>query len=147
MTRWTDMADRMDKLVIKKDGTATDIEYFMATHVPFQDLEFVEFGETESFVSSSNLHLTEEEIYERYIVNKANKHQMLIVRGTNGTGKSHLICWLYNRLTADRVNYDDSREKVIFAEAGQHDPRSHSADVGGGACTGDGTPGEIQEVL
>ncbi len=114
MTRWTDMADRMDKLVIKKDGTATDIEYFMATHVPFQDLEFVEFGETESFVSSSNLHLTEEEIYERYIVNKANKHQMLIVRGTNGTGKSHLICWLYNRLTADRVNYDDSREKVIF---------------------------------
>lgn len=75
MTRWTDMADRMDKLVIKKDGTATDIEYFMATHVPFQDLEFVEFGETESFVSSSNLHLTEEEIYERYIVNKANKHR------------------------------------------------------------------------
>lgn len=114
MTRWTDMADRMDRSVIKKDGTATDIEYFMATHVPFQDLEFVEFGETEFFASSSNPHLTEEEIYEKYIVDKANKHQMLIVRGTNGTGKSHLICWLYNQLIADRDNFDDSREKVIF---------------------------------
>lgn len=114
MTRWTDMADRMDRSVIKKDGTATDIEYFMATHVPFHDLEFVEFGETESFAASSNSHLTEEDIYEKYIVNKANKHQMLIVRGTNGTGKSHLICWLYNRLMADRDHYDDTREKVIF---------------------------------
>lgn len=115
MNSWIDRSDRMDTSVIKKDGTAIDIEYFMATHVPFKDLEFVEFGETETYdAMSSTLHLTEEDIYDRYIVNKANKHQMLIVRGINGTGKSHLICWLYNRLTTDKDNYDDSREKVIF---------------------------------
>ena len=42
---WLECSDRMDQYVIKKDGTAVDIDYFMATHVPFRDLEFIEFGE------------------------------------------------------------------------------------------------------
>ena len=36
---WIDCSDRMDQYVIKKDGTAVDNEYFMATHVPFRELE------------------------------------------------------------------------------------------------------------
>ena len=36
---WLECSDRMDQYVIKKDGTAVDVEYFMATHVPFRDLE------------------------------------------------------------------------------------------------------------
>lgn len=107
---WIDCSDRMDQFVIKKDGTAVDNEYFMATHVPFRELEFIEFGDTES----QPINLTEEQIYEKYIVNKANKHQMIIVRGMNGTGKSHLICWLHNRFINDKENYDGDKEKVIF---------------------------------
>ena len=107
---WIDCSDRMDQYVIKKDGTAVDNEYFMATHVPFRELEFIEFGDTES----KPINLTEEQIYEKYIVNKANKHQMIIVRGMNGTGKSHLICWLHNRFINDKDNYDGDKEKVIF---------------------------------
>lgn len=107
---WIDCSDRMDQYVIKKDGTAVDNEYFMATHVPFRELEFIEFGDTES----KPINLTEEQIYDKYIVNKANKHQMIIVRGMNGTGKSHLICWLHNRFINDEANYDGDREKVIF---------------------------------
>lgn len=107
---WVDYSDRMDQHVIIKDGTAVDIEYFMATHVPFRDLEFIEFGDTES----KAIHLSENQIYDQYIVNKSNKHQMIIVRGTNGTGKSHLICWLHNRLISDTVNYNKDKEKVIF---------------------------------
>lgn len=108
--QWTNCSDRMDQYVIKKDGTAVDIEYFMATHVPFRDLEFIEFGDTDS----KSIHLNEEQIYERYIVNKSGKHQMLIVRGTNGTGKSHLICWLHNRFVSDWTNYNPEKEKVVF---------------------------------
>lgn len=108
--KWLDCADRMDQKIIKKDGTAVDNEYFMATHVPFRDLEFIEFGDTES----DPIHLNEEQIYEQYIVNRANKHQMIIVRGTNGTGKSHLICWLNNRFVNDKENYFPDKEKVIF---------------------------------
>ena len=69
--QWMNCSDRMDHYVIKKDGTAVDIEYFMATHVPFRDLEFIEFGDTDS----KPVHLNEEQIYERYIVNKSGKHQ------------------------------------------------------------------------
>nr|WP_298055575.1 hypothetical protein [uncultured Lachnoanaerobaculum sp.] len=109
---WLDCSDRMDRDVIKKDGTAVDIEYFMATHVPFRELEFLEFGDVES----DTIHLDENQIYDQYIVNKANKHQMIIVRGTNGTGKSHLICWLHNRFVNDKDNYDENKEKVIFLQ-------------------------------
>ena len=90
---WIDCSDRMNQHVIKKDGTAVDIEYFMATHVPFRNLEFMEFGDSDA----KPLHLSEEQIYDQYIVNRAGRHQMLIVRGTHGSGKSHLICWLHNR--------------------------------------------------
>lgn len=110
--KWIDCSDRMDQYVIKKDGTAVDIEYFMATHVPFRDLEFIEFGDTQA----NAIHLNENQIYDQYIVNRANKHQMLIVRGTNGTGKSHLICWLHNRFVNDKENYDEKKEKVIFLQ-------------------------------
>lgn len=108
--KWIECSDRMDQYVIKKDGTAVDVEYFMATHVPFRELEFVEFGDTET----KPVRLNEEQIYEQYIVNKSDKHQMLIVRGTNGTGKSHLICWLHNRLVGDYANYNPEKEKVVF---------------------------------
>lgn len=109
---WLECSDRMDRDVIKKDGTAVDIEYFMATHVPFRELEFLEFGDVES----DTIHLDENQIYDQYIVNKANKHQMIIVRGTNGTGKSHLICWFHNRFVNDKDNYDENKEKVIFLQ-------------------------------
>ncbi len=110
--KWIDCSNRMDQFVIKKDGTAVDIEYFMATHVPFRDLEFMEFGDSQA----DTVHLDENQIYDQYIVNKANKHQMLIVRGTNGTGKSHLICWLHNRFINDKENYNERNEKVIFLQ-------------------------------
>lgn len=107
---WIECSDRMDIYVIKKDGTAVDNEYFMATHVPFRELEFHESGDTDS----KSVQLTEEQIYDKYIVNRANRHQMIIVRGTNGTGKSHLICWLHNRFVSDKENYNPDAEKVIF---------------------------------
>lgn len=110
--KWIDCSDRMDQYVIKKDGTAVDIEYFMATHVPFRNLEFIEFGDTQA----NAIYLNENQIYDQYIVNRANKHQMLIVRGTNGTGKSHLICWFHNRFVNDKENYNESKEKVIFLQ-------------------------------
>ena len=107
---WKDYSDRMSRYVIKKDGTAVDNEYFMATHVPFRKLELIESGDTES----ESVNLTEEEIYDKYILNRSNRHQMIIVRGDNGTGKSHLICWLHNRFVSDEENYNPNAEKVIF---------------------------------
>lgn len=107
---WTEFSHRMERSVIKKDSTATDNQYFMATHVPFQDLEVIESGD----MASEPAHLSEEEIYRKYILNRANRHQMIIVRGQAGAGKSHLICWLYNRLVNDIENYNPEKEKIVF---------------------------------
>ena len=98
--------------VARVDTIASSYGDFMATHVPFRDLEFIEFGDTQA----NAIHLNENQIYDQYIVNRANKHQMLIVRGTNGTGKSHLICWLHNRFVIDKDTVLKSL-KVTTSEA------------------------------
>ena len=108
--KWLEAAARMEAHVIKKDSTSTDSDYFMATHVPFQSLEFIASGDT----GLSPRRLTEEDIYHNCFAANSNHHQMIMVRGTNGTGKSHLICWLYNRLIFDREHYDPEKEKVVF---------------------------------
>ena len=108
--KWLEAAARMENHVIKKDSTSTDSDYFMATHVPFQSLEFIASGDT----GLSPKRLTEEDIYHNCFAANSNHHQMIMVRGTNGTGKSHLICWLYNRLIFDREHYDPEKEKVVF---------------------------------
>lgn len=108
--KWLEAAARMENHVIKKDSTSTDSDYFMATHVPFQSLEFIASGDT----GLSPRRLTEEDIYHNCFAANSNHHQMIMVRGTNGTGKSHLICWLYNRLIFDREHYDPEKEKVVF---------------------------------
>jgi len=110
MMKWLEAAARMEAHVIKKDSTSTDSDYFMATHVPFQSLEFIASGDT----GLSPRRLTEEDIYHNCFAANSNHHQMIMVRGTNGTGKSHLICWLYNRLIFDREHYDPEKEKVVF---------------------------------
>ena len=107
--KWLEAAARMEAHVIKKDSTSTDSDYFMATHVPFQSLEFIASGDT----GLSPRRLTEEDIYHNCFAANSNHHQMIMVRGTNGTGKSHLICWLYNRLVFDREHYDPEKEKVV----------------------------------
>lgn len=108
--KWLDAAERMENYVIKKDSTSTNSDYFMATHVPFQNLEFISSGDT----GLAPKLLSEEQIYHSYFVEHPAHHQMIMVRGTNGTGKSHLICWLHNRLVNDRDNYDPKKEEVIF---------------------------------
>lgn len=129
--KWTDCSNRMNEYVIKRDGTAVENEYFLATHVPFRELQFVEYGdfiemktdagkikavdENKKPVNLTGLsELTEEEIYDKCIINRSNKHQMIVVHGENGTGKSHLICWLHNRLINDEKNYHPDTEKVVF---------------------------------
>ena len=108
--KWLEAAERMDNRIIKKDSTSTDSDYFMATHVPFQSLEFIASGDS----SLSSKQLDEESLYRKIFVDQLAHHQMIMVRGTNGTGKSHLICWMHERLIHDTEHYDPEKEKVVF---------------------------------
>ena len=109
---WSLASATMEQRAIKTDVIASEDAYFMATHVPFANLEILRGGS--QLVEGGSLRLSEEEVYQQLIYNPDNIHRMIIVRGSNGTGKSHLIRWLRARYENDKERFDSSQEKIIF---------------------------------
>ena len=91
---WDRYRSVMERYAIKTDDMATEDAYFMATHMPFAQLEVLEGGQT----TAAPDYLSEEEVFEKLVYNPENLHRLIIVRGNNGTGKSHLIRYLKARL-------------------------------------------------
>lgn len=81
--------------VAKPDSITTSISDFFATHVPMSRLQLLSTFEVKPGQSK---YYSEEEIFENYVVNPNNAHQLLIVYGQSGTGKSHLIRWFNAKL-------------------------------------------------
>lgn len=109
--RWEQYRSVMERYAIKTDDMATEDAYFMATHMPFSQLEVYQGGRT----STTPKIFSEEEVFERIIFNPNNEHRMIIVRGNNGTGKSHLIRYLHAKLEKSPATvYDRSTEQLIF---------------------------------
>ena len=116
---WTKVASNLPN-IIKKDGTAVAKHYFMATHVPFEKLEVFNGGQNDIDAVIK----TEEQLYNELIVGVNDRHQMNIVTGKNGSGKSHLICWLYYKFITDNENYNPEEEKVVFLSRSENNIRS-----------------------
>ena len=91
--KWDQYRSVMEQHVIKTDDMATEDAYFMATHMPFSQLEVIEGGQT----ATPPEYMSEDEVFEKLIYNPENLHRLIIVRGNNGTGKSHLIRYLKAR--------------------------------------------------
>lgn len=85
--------------VVKPDSITASQGDFLATHVEIRKLVLLNKFE---FVPTSQKYTSEEDIYKRFIINPANRHQFIVVYGQSGTGKSHLIRWFEARYKADR---------------------------------------------
>lgn len=108
---WEQYKSVMECYAIKTDDMATEDAYFMATHMPFSQLAVYEGGRTQSAPKM----FTEEEVFSRLICNPENEHRMIIVRGDNGTGKSHLIRFLKAKLeNSPATIYNPATEQLIF---------------------------------
>ena len=108
---WDRYRSVMERYAIKTDDMATEDAYFMATHMPFAQLEVLEGGQT----TAAPDYLSEEEVFEKLVYNPENLHRLIIVRGNNGTGKSHLIRYLKARLeNSPSTIYDPRTEQLIF---------------------------------
>lgn len=107
---WSRYSSVMEQYAIKTDVIASQDDYFMATHMPFSNLEVITGGNE----SGNTSLMSEEEVYQKLIYNPDNIHRMIIVRGNNGTGKSHLIRWLRSRYNNDSAKYNPENEKIIF---------------------------------
>lgn len=93
--------------VVKPDSITASQGDFLTTHVEIKKLVLLNKFE---FVPTSQKYTSEEDIYKRFIINPANRHQFIVVYGQSGTGKSHLIRWFEARYKTDRP--DD--EVILF---------------------------------
>lgn len=108
---WGKCREIMERSAIKIDDMATDDAYFLATHMPFANLEVYEGGRT----SSTPKLMSEDDVFEKLIYNPDNQHRMIIVRGNNGTGKSHLIRYLKARLESSSATvFNPEKEQLVF---------------------------------
>lgn len=109
--KWEKCREIMEKNAIKIDDMATEDAYFLATHMPFSKLEVYEGGRT----SATPKLLSEDEIFEQLVYNPDNQHRMIIVRGNNGTGKSHLIRYMKAKLESSPATiFNPEKEQLVF---------------------------------
>lgn len=110
----------MDKLqlekrisqVIKTDATIANRWDFLATHVPFKKLGFVDSGLNERKVE----YIHEEDFFNNKVLAIRDDHNFIIIQGDNGSGKSHLIRWIKERYLNE---IDQNEEAVIFIARSQ----------------------------
>ena len=108
---WSDYLSVMEGKAIKTDDMATEDAYFMATHMPFDQLEVIAGGQA---LAKPRL-MSEDDVFQQLICNPDNQHRMIIVRGNNGTGKSHLIRYLKAKLERSPATvYNPETEQLVF---------------------------------
>lgn len=83
---------RMNR-VINMDIITSSESDFLATHVALEKI----YVHGDRWDGKEEAVLSEEQVYNRYIMNHENEHQFLLVMGEPGTGKSHLIRWFAAR--------------------------------------------------
>lgn len=79
--------------VIRIDTVTSTQADFLATHVPVQNIHI-----RKKWDSKSEKIMPEEQVFNKYVLNSENNHQFIIVIGSSGAGKSHLIRWFAARL-------------------------------------------------
>lgn len=99
--------------VIKTDATVVELQDFMATHVPFKRLKYYNSG----IETINGKELGEEEFFYEFIENTRDKHNFIVIQGDNGSGKSHFIKWIKNKIESEEVFPEDV---VIFLERSQN---------------------------
>ncbi len=98
--------------VVRTDAKIASKPDFLATHVPFDNLEYIASGRTEH----DSFTIKEERFFKEQIINQRDYHNFLVVKGSTGSGKSHFIRWLKERYEND---IDTSKEEIIFIERTQ----------------------------
>jgi hypothetical protein len=119
--------DRITK-VINKEAVATDKATFLATHMPFKSISYERMPRQ---ILSTN----EEELLDELFKHaETDQHLFGVVQGIPGTGKSHLIRWLFEhyRNTSEAQGH---RDIVILIERANNTLRQTllqilEADVG-----------------
>lgn len=93
--------------VVRIDTITSSYGDFMATHVPFKQIQLQKEYDTSAAGVKT---YTEEQVYKRIILNPNNQHQFVLVIGSSGAGKSHLIRWFNAKMEKQKPD----NEVVLF---------------------------------
>lgn len=109
---WKRYRSSMENDVIKVDNIGAEDKYFRATHMPFSELEVREYYNGNEISSDVK---DEDKVFHDLICNEHNQHRVIVVLGDNGTGKSHLIRYFYDKfIHSSAIYYNPNTEQVIF---------------------------------
>ena len=92
--------------VVRIDTITSSYGDFMATHVPFKQIQLQKEYDT----SATSKTYTEEQIYKKVVLNPKDQHQFVLVIGSSGAGKSHLIRWFDAKIERQKPE----NEVVLF---------------------------------
>ena len=93
--------------VVRIDTITSSFGDFMATHVPFKQIQLQK--EFDGNVNSGTAY-TEEQVYKQVVLNPKDQHQFVLVIGSSGAGKSHLIRWFDAKIERNKPE----NEVVLF---------------------------------
>ena len=102
-------------------------EDFMLTHMPFRELVDYIKSDTRSDVPSD----TQDLLYENapvfsensvldYLIEEPDLHKMVMILGPSGSGKSHLVRWLYYQYVR-KINHEEGKDIPLLI------PREHNS--------------------
>lgn len=108
----TEIAKKRINEVLRPDTMTTSRSDFLATHVAVNNIElYSKFDPTDSSRSVRFQEAkSEEDVLNQFVLHPEENHQLLLVVGESGAGKSHLIRWFNERLLNERP--DD--EVILF---------------------------------
>ena len=94
--------DKLERLrqLMPVEATETSTADFLLTHVPFKNLYL-----------DDHTYISEKSLLDGYVLKNMDSHKFIMVQGSNGTGKSHLIRWLYE---CYRNVVDSDKEQIMF---------------------------------
>lgn len=96
------------KEVLRVDSINSSQGDFLASHVPFQKMIVVNGHDA----MQTRTEISEEAVFQTFFDNPemADQHQLMIVEGASGAGKSHLIRWIHAKLK----NLGDPNEVILL---------------------------------
>lgn len=108
----TEIAKKRINEVLRPDTMTTSRSDFLATHVAVNNIElYSKFDPTDSFRSVRFQEAkSEEDVLNQFVLHPGENHQLLLVVGESGAGKSHLIRWFNERLFNERPE----NEVILF---------------------------------
>jgi len=109
---WGLIKQRLGEVVKNTALDSSDAD-FLVTHMPFKSLKFISSGLKES----GSDELSEDDFFRKYLLDTRDQHNFIVVRGETGSGKSHLIRWLYYRY---KNEVDPNEEIVAIITRGQN---------------------------